>query len=177
MDTLTDDVSAATSVHDIVPRSERCLSQATSTHRSGISQASSDVVVEYMSELHANYPDTALPVRCNSTAVADTETRHVPSARVKKKSQGRRFSCCPNLPTVKIKLFKSRVEPRANPLKRSCLRSVSAPLELRWMMIMLSHSFPNLRTTCHQHLHRSPVNIPCWSGIPGHFETVQGLCF
>ncbi|XP_014047905.1 uncharacterized protein [Salmo salar] len=133
MGALTDDVSAATFVHDFVHRSESCLSQATSTHRSGTSQASSDLVVEYMSELHTNCLDTALPVRCTSTAVGDTETCHVPSARVKKKSQGRRFSCCPKLPTVSIK-----------------------------MMIMLSHSFPNLRTTCHQHLHRSPVNVPCW---------------
>ncbi|XP_029491503.2 uncharacterized protein LOC115110199 [Oncorhynchus nerka] len=114
MDPLTDDVSAATSVHDIVHRSERCLSQATSTHRSGTSQASSDFVVEYMSVLHSNHPDTALPVRCTSTAVADTETHHVPSARVKKKSQGRRFSCCPKLPTVRIKVFKSRVEPESH---------------------------------------------------------------
>ncbi|KAM9472476.1 uncharacterized protein ACWYII_007793 [Salvelinus alpinus] len=100
MDPLTDDVSA--SVHDIVHRSERCLSQATSTHRSGTSQASSDFVVVDMSELHSNRPDTAMPVRCTSTAVADTETRHVPSARVKKKS--------PTLPTV----FKSRVEPESD---------------------------------------------------------------
>lgn len=92
---------------DIVPRSERCLSQATSTHRSGTSQASSDFVVEDMSELHSNRTDTELPVRCTSTAVADTETRHVPSARVKKKSQGQRFSCCPKLPTVRIKVWRS----------------------------------------------------------------------
>ncbi|XP_029491529.1 uncharacterized protein LOC115110216 [Oncorhynchus nerka] len=118
MDALTDDVSAATYVHDIVYRSESCLSQATSTHRSGTSQASSDLVVEYMSELHANCLDTALPVRCTSTAVGDTETCHVPSARVKKKSQGRRFSCCPKLPTVRIKVFKGRVEPESNPTQK-----------------------------------------------------------
>ena len=92
---------------DIVYRSESCLSQATSTHRSGTSQASSDLVVEYMSERHANCLDTALPVRCTSTAVGDTETCHVPSVRVKKKSQGRRFSCCPKLPTVRIKVWSS----------------------------------------------------------------------
>ncbi|XP_020339957.2 uncharacterized protein LOC109891905 isoform X1 [Oncorhynchus kisutch] len=118
MDALTDDVSAATYVHDIVYRSESCLSQATSTHRSGTSQASSDLVVEYMSELHANCLDTALPVRCTSTAVGDTETCHVPSARVKKKSQGRRFSCCPKLPTVRIKVFKGRVEPESHPAQK-----------------------------------------------------------
>ncbi|KAK6311541.1 hypothetical protein J4Q44_G00172050 [Coregonus suidteri] len=115
MDTLTDDVSAATSVCDILlPKSKRSLFQATSTHRSGTSQASSDV----LAELHANRPDTALPVKCTSTAVADTETRHVPSARVKKKSQGRRFSYCPKLPTVKIKVFKSRVEPESHPAQK-----------------------------------------------------------
>ncbi|XP_071236210.1 uncharacterized protein [Salvelinus alpinus] len=118
MDALADDVSATAYVHDNVYSTESCLSQATSTHRSGTSQASSDLVVEYMSELHANCLDTALPVRCTFTAAGDTETRHVPSARVKKKSQGRRFSCCPKLPTVRIKVFKSRVEPESHPAQK-----------------------------------------------------------